>query len=112
MTTVATAASVKFGPNGVAGVDSFVRLTGRTFIYCHTYDDAAPILAIDDTHVKVSLTVPESARVTEQDVSCARQLAEAVARYVTELEERATTAGDSTFGPAAAGSEEAAGQAA
>ena len=29
-------------------------------IHCCTYDDHAPILAIDDGNVSVSLTVPES----------------------------------------------------
>ena len=35
----ATSASVRFGPDGATGVESFVRLTGRTYIYCYIYDD-------------------------------------------------------------------------
>ena len=36
----ATSASVRFGADGAAGVESFVRLTGDTYIRCCTYDDA------------------------------------------------------------------------
>ena len=99
MTVVATRAAVTFGPDGVTGVDSFVRLTGRTYIYCHTYGDSAPILAIDDAPAKVSLTVPDPARVTEDDVATARQLAQAVAEYVAELEQLATGPRQSAAGP-------------
>ena len=90
-----TSASVRFGPDGAAEVDSFVRLTGRTYIYCHTYDDQAPILAIDDTPAKVSLTVPDSAQVTEDDVVTARRLVKAVAEYLAELEHLAADSADS-----------------
>jgi hypothetical protein len=84
----ATSASVRFDAGGVAAVESFIRLTGNTFIHCCLYDDIAPILAIDDTHVKVSLTVPGRDRVTEDDLMVGRLLAEAVGRYVAELERR------------------------
>ena len=47
----ATSASVRFGANGVTEVESFVRLTGRTFIHCCIYDDIAPILTVKDAHV-------------------------------------------------------------
>jgi len=84
----ATSASVRFYPDGPAGVESFVRLTGSTYIRCCVYDDSAPILAIDDAPARVSLTVPDPARVTEDDVAVGRLLAEAVGQYVAELERR------------------------
>ena len=84
----ATSASVRFGPDGVTGVESFVRLTGRTFIHCCLYDDSAPILTVRDAHVDISITVPDSARVTEDDVRFGRLLAEVVGQYVAELERR------------------------
>jgi hypothetical protein len=70
-------------------VQSRLHLTGHTYINCYTYDDRAPIPGIDDAHVQVSITVPDSARVTEEDVTRARKLREAVARYATELEKLA-----------------------
>ena len=84
----ATSASVRFGANGVTGVESFVRLTGDTFIRCCVYDESAPILAVRDAHVDISITVPDPARVTEDDVAVGRLLAEAVGQYVAELERR------------------------
>ena len=83
-----TSASVRFGPDGVTGVESFVRLTGSTYIRCCLYDDIAPILTVQDAHVDISITVPDPARVTEEDVTVGRLLAEAVGQYVAELERR------------------------
>ena len=95
----ATSASVRFYPDGPAGVESLLRLTGRTYIYCHTYGDSAPILAIDDAPAKVSMTVPDPAWVTEGDVATARRLAKAVADYVAELEHLAAATRQSAAGP-------------
>ena len=95
----ATSASVRFYPDGPAGVESLLRLTGRTYIYCHTYQDSAPILAIDDAPARVSVTVPDPARVTEDDVATARQLAKAVAEYLAELEQLAAATCQSAAGP-------------
>jgi hypothetical protein len=89
MTYVRTSAEVQFAPDGVIKVDSFVRLTGNTYIDCYTYDDCAPILAIRDGHVIVSVSVPDTAQVTAEDVQWGRSLADAVARYVAGLEQRA-----------------------
>jgi hypothetical protein len=100
MTVVATSAAVRFNVGGVPAVDSYIRMTGRTLIQCCTYEDAAPILAIFDEHVRVSVTVPETSRVTGEDLQQGRALAEAVARYVAELEQRAATQ-DSAAGEAA-----------
>ena len=94
MTTVGSSASVRFGPDQVMTVESSLHLTSNTSIYCHSYDDHPPILAVTDAHVEMSVTVPEAARVTEQDLACARRLAEAVTRYVAELEKCAATDGE------------------
>src|SRR5271157_1055191 len=102
MTTLATSASVQFAANGPAEVCSRLHLTGRTFISCHTYDDRAPILAIDDAHVQVSIAVPDTRRVTEEDVAVARQLAKVVSQYVTELEQLAAADRQSPADPGAA----------
>ena len=85
----ATSASIRFGENGEARVQSYVRLTASTYIHCCTYDDAAPILTIQDGPADITITNPGRGEVTEQDVTFGRQLAEAVTRYVAELERRA-----------------------
>jgi hypothetical protein len=87
----ASSAQVRFGPEGVAQVASFVHLTGNSYIGCYTYQDEgmAPILAIKDQHIDVSITVADRSRVTDEDLLMARVLAEAVAEYVAELERRA-----------------------
>jgi hypothetical protein len=95
----ATDAHVRFSTGGVAQVESFLRLTGHSYLYCHVYADRAPILAVDDAHVKVSFAVPDSTQVTEQDLALARKLADTVTRSVTELEKYAATA-PSTSEPA------------
>ena len=105
----ATSASVSYTTGGVAEVQSSLRLTGNSYINCYTYGDHAPILGIDDAHVKVSLTVPDTSQVTGQDVAVARHLADAVARYVAELEQLAATKCES---PGASDSGAASGQAA
>ena len=84
----ATSASVRFGPDGVTGVESFIRLTGRTYIHCCVYEDIAPILTVRDAHVDISITVPGSDEVTADDVRVGRLLAEVVGQYVAELERR------------------------
>jgi hypothetical protein len=74
---------------GEVRVEPFIRLTGSTHILCCTYEDQAPILAIDDGTVSLSVSVPDTAQVTGEDLERGRALAAAVARYVTELEQRA-----------------------
>ena len=86
----ATSASVRFGANGVTGVEAFVRLTGRTLIHCCIYDDIAPILTVKDAQVDISVTVPGRDEVTADDVTVGRLLAGAVGQYVAELERRAS----------------------
>jgi hypothetical protein len=98
----ATQATIRLYADSGITVEPFIRLTRSTHIHCCTYDDQAPILSLDDEHVRVSLTVPDTHQVTGQDVEQGRRLAEAVARYVAELEKRAATGKD------AAGADEAA----
>jgi hypothetical protein len=82
-----TQAAIRLFADGAIKVEPFIRLTGSTNIYCCTYDDHAPILAIDDGTVSVSITVPDVHRVTGDDVNRALVLADAVARYAAELGE-------------------------
>jgi hypothetical protein len=82
-------ASIRFGQDGQAEVQSYVRLTASTYIQCCTYDDAAPILSIHDGQVDIVITNPGTGEVTADDVTFGRALAEAVTRYATELEQLA-----------------------
>jgi hypothetical protein len=86
-----TTASVRFGPDGAATVQSYVRLTASTCIRCCTYDDAAPILTIRDGAADITITNPGRGEVTEDDVRFGRALVEAVARYAAELDKLAAT---------------------
>ena len=88
-----TSASVRFGADGTATVQSYVRLTGSTFIRCCTYQDAAPILTIQDGPADITITNPGQGEVTEDDVTFGRALAEAVNRYAAELEKLAAKDG-------------------
>ena len=85
----ATSASVRFGADGAATVQSYVRLTASTYIRCCTYDDHAPILTIQDGAADITITNPGQGEVTEEDVRFGRLLAEAVNRYAAELEKLA-----------------------
>jgi hypothetical protein len=98
---------VRFGADGAAKVQSYIRLTGTTWIRCCTYDDAPPILTINDGPADITITNPGQGEVTEEDVQFGRLLAEAANLYAAELEKHA--AKDSTT---AADTEEPAGQAA
>jgi len=79
-------AEVRFGADGTAKVQSYVRLTASTWIRCCTYPDEAPILTIQDGPADISITNPGRGEVTEDDVTFGRQLADAVAQYAAELE--------------------------
>ena len=77
---------VRFGADGTAKVQSYIRLTGSTWIRCCTYEDAPPILTIQDGPADITITNPGQGDVTEEDVRLGRELAEAVNLYVAELE--------------------------
>jgi hypothetical protein len=84
---------VRFGADGTAKVQSYVRLTASTWIQCCTYADAAPILTIQDGPADITITSPGKGEVTEDDVRFGRLLAEAVNRYAAELEKLAAANG-------------------
>jgi hypothetical protein len=86
-------AYVRFGPDGPAEVDASLRVSDRTYIYCHTYPDDPPILSVRDRHVSVSMTVPDRDKVTPGDLDTARKLADAVTAYIAELETRMAAQG-------------------
>ena len=65
---IPSTATVRFGPDGAPQVDASLRLTGSSQINCFTYPGKPPILAIDDAHVQVSITVPASGTVTPADI--------------------------------------------
>jgi len=95
--------SVRFGPDGSAAVQSYVRLTTSTHIHCCTYDDAAPILSIHDGAADITITNPGKGEVTDDDVAFGRQLADAVTRYAAELATIAARNQTAAAGPDPAG---------
>ena len=99
----ATTASIRFGADGAAMVQSYVRLTASTYIHCCTYEDAAPILTIQDGASDITITNPGKGEVTEDDVRLGRLLAEAVTRYAAELEKHAATDPATAADPGASG---------
>jgi hypothetical protein len=97
-----TVAELRFRPDGVAGVHTALRLTGRSHLACHAYGDTAPIVSLTDEHVSIALTVPDPDQVAPGDVEVARRLAAVVARYITELENRIAAQGSPPAGDVAA----------
>ena len=77
---------VRFDQNGAAKVQSYVRLTASTYIRCCTYEDAAPILTIQDGPADITITNPGLGEVTEDDVRLGHALADAVTQYAAELD--------------------------
>ena len=94
---------VRFSADGAVKVQSYVRLTGSTWIRCCTYDDAAPILTINDGPAEITITNPGRGEVTEEDVRLGRLLAEAVTRYAAELENHAKNPAAAEADPDSAG---------
>jgi hypothetical protein len=90
---------IRFSADGAAKVQSYVRLTGSTWIRCCTYDDHAPILTIQDGPAEITITNPGKGEVTEEDVRLGHMLAEAVARYAAELERLAASTGEAGHEP-------------
>jgi hypothetical protein len=97
MTALTSTASVQFDQGGPAEVAATVRLNGGSRIYCHLYEDSAPVLSITDAHVRMSVSVPDPDHVTAEDVSFGRLLA----GYVAELEKLATAGAGEPSGRAA-----------
>ena len=94
-------AYIRFSSDGPAGVDASLRISGGSFIYCHTYPDDPPILSVHDAHVSVSVTVPDRHKITPEDLDTARRLAAAVTAYIAELETRMATQDPAAEGEAA-----------
>jgi hypothetical protein len=86
---VTATSEVRFGADGAAKVQSYVRLTDSTYIHCSTYADEAPILTIQDGPAEITITNPGRGEVTADDVRFGRLLAAAVNRYAAELEKLA-----------------------
>ena len=95
--------TVRFGDDGSATVQSYIRLTASTHIQCSTYDDGAPILSIHDGAADITITNPGKGEVTEDDVRFGRQLADAVTRYAAELDKIAARNRPVSAGPDPAG---------
>jgi hypothetical protein len=81
-------AYIKLWPQGPGGVDASLRLTGNSHIQCCLYPDRPAILSITDAHVSVSVSPPDADAVTPADVATAKRLADALARYIADLEHR------------------------
>jgi len=82
----ASTAHLTIRGDGLAGVDATVRLTPDSFIRCCLYPDHAPILALDDGPVHVSVTVPDVEHLTADDLAAGRDLVAAVTTYLSDLE--------------------------
>jgi hypothetical protein len=96
-----TVATIRLNPKGPLRVGAELRLSGDSFIACHTYTDHPPILQVEDEHVSVSVSVPDPKTVTADDLAQAHRLADALAQYIAELEAHVTTPGTSADGVAA-----------
>jgi hypothetical protein len=94
-------AYIKLWPEGPGGVDASLRLTGRSHIQCCIYPDRPAILSVTDAHVSVSVSVPDAEAVTPADVVVARRLADALARYIADLEHRIPSEAPAADGEAA-----------
>jgi hypothetical protein len=90
-----TVTSIRLYPKGAIRVDAALRLTGDSWIGCHIYTDEPPILNFEDEHVSVTVSARDPKHVTADDVAQAHRLADAVARYIADLEKRVTTPGKS-----------------
>jgi hypothetical protein len=78
-------AHIRFAVDGTAQVEAALRLIPSSHIRCSTYPDRPAIVTVNDGHVSVTLTVPDPARVTVDDLDAAVRLAEALAEYIADL---------------------------
>jgi hypothetical protein len=90
-----TAATIRLSPKGPIRVGAELRLSGDSFIACHIYTDHPPILQAEDEHVSVSISPRDPRHVTADDVAQAHRLADALARYIAELDKHVTAPGKS-----------------
>jgi hypothetical protein len=96
-----TVTSIRLYPKGAIRVDAALRLTGDSWIACHIYTDAPPILSFEDEHVSVTVSARDPKHVTADDMAQAHRLADALAQYIAELETHVTTTPDKSEGVAA-----------
>ena len=96
-----TVTTIRLGPKGPIRVGAELRLSGDSFITCHTYTDHPPILQGEDEHVSVSISPRDPRHVTADDVAQAHRLADALAQYIAELDKHVTTTPDKSEGVAA-----------
>jgi hypothetical protein len=82
---VPSSACVRFGADGLPGVDTSLRLAPAARIQFCPYDDEPPIVSLADGAVAVTITVPDRQHVTQNDVHTARRLAMAASNYAKEL---------------------------
>jgi hypothetical protein len=90
-----TVTTIRLGPKGPIRVGAELRLTGDSFIACHTYTDHPAILQVEDEHVSVAISPREPTHVTAEDVAQAHRLADALAAYIADLETHVTAPGKS-----------------
>jgi hypothetical protein len=90
-----TMTTIRLGPKGPIRVAAELRMSGDSFIACHTYSDHPPILQVEDEHVSVSIQVPDPRHVTADDLAQAHRLADALAAYLGELETHVAAPGNS-----------------
>ena len=96
-----TVTSIRLYPKGGIRVDAALRLTGDSFITCCIYTDDPPILHFEDEHVSVTVSARDPKHVTADDVAQAHRLADALARYIADLDTRVTTTPGKSEGVAA-----------
>jgi len=96
-----TVTNIRLSPKGTIQVDAALRLSGDSFIACHTYTGNPPILHVEDAHVSVSIHVPDPKHVTAEDLVQVHRLADALAAYSAELETHVADPSKSTEGVAA-----------
>jgi hypothetical protein len=102
MSAVATAAEVRLNSSGGLRIETTVRLSCHTRIDCYVYDESAPILILVEGDIGITVTVPDTGKVTGSDVARGRLLAEAAATYAAALEQRAAADRDAAGDGAAA----------
>ena len=91
--TLPTVTTIRLGPKGPIRVGAELRLSGDSFIACHTYTDHPPILQVEDEHLSVSVSARDPRHVTADDVAQAHRLADALAAYIARLETHVTAPG-------------------
>jgi hypothetical protein len=82
---IPSTAHIRIAADGTAQVEAALRLTPSSHIRCSTYLDRPAIVTVADGLVSVSLTVPDPAQVSVDDLDAAVRLAEALADYIADL---------------------------